>query len=235
MKPLTSSLKYFVVQKARLSNKEAVHAILSGKVLVNGQKSTLHQALQPEDLVQLDEQVIKLPEAYLYLAYHKPRGVESTLNPDIENNLLQALRLTQSVFPVGRLDKYSEGLMLLTNNGNIYNQIIHAENHQEKEYTVTVDKPLTQQALALLESGIVILGEKTRPAIVKQLDTNTFTIILTQGLNRQIRRMCYKLGYQVVRLVRTRIVSLELGNLPPGAWRQLSDTEIKDMLCQVAG
>ena len=208
---------------------------MSGKVLVNGKKGTLQQELQPEDMVQLDEQILKLPEDYLYLAYHKPRGVESTLNTHIENNLLQALRFNQSVFPVGRLDKESEGLMLLTNNGKIYNQIIHADSHQEKEYTVTVDKPLTQQAIGHLQTGIVIMGEKTRPAVVNQLDTYTFTIILTQGLNRQIRRMCYKLGYQVVRLVRTRIISLELGNLQPGEWRYLTDSEIKVITRKMPG
>ncbi|MGV3639179.1 MAG: pseudouridine synthase [Adhaeribacter sp.] len=229
MKTLTSSLKYFIVQKAGISNKEALAAILSGRVLVNGEKGSLLQELQPEDLVELDGQVLKNPETFLYLAYYKPRGIESTLNPGIENNLAQALDLPQRVFPVGRLDKESEGLMLLTNDGGIFDQVIHAESHQEKQYQVTVDKPLSREALEQLEAGVVILGRKTRPAIVRQVAADTFAIILTQGLNRQIRRMCYKLGYQVEKLVRTRLVNLELGTLTPGEWRHLSTGEIRDL------
>jgi 23S rRNA pseudouridine2604 synthase len=229
MKALHSSLKHFIVQKARISNKEAVQYILSGKVLVNGKKGKLNQVLLAQDEVRLDNQVVKKPEVFIYLAYYKPRGIESTLNTDIENNLLQALGFDHSVFPVGRLDKDSEGLMLLTNNGKIYDKIIHAENHQEKEYWVTVDKPLTQQAIALLAAGMVIMGIRTRPARVRQVNATTFAIILTQGLNRQIRRMCYKLGYLVERLVRIRMITLELGNLSPGEWRYLNQQEINDI------
>jgi 23S rRNA pseudouridine2604 synthase len=229
MKALNSSLKHFIVQKVRVSNKEAVQYILSGKVLVNGQKGLLNQVLQAEDAVHLDNRIIKNPEAFIYLAYYKPRGIESTLNTQIKDNLSDALNFNQSVFPVGRLDKDSEGLMLLTNNGNIFDKIIHSQNHQEKEYLVTVDKPLTQEALDLLAAGIVIMGRKTRPAVVAQVEAATFKIILTQGLNRQIRRMCYKLGYQVVKLVRTRLVTLELGDLAPGEWRCLHPDEIRDI------
>lgn len=235
MKALHSSLKHFIVQKARVSNKEAVGYILSGKVLVNGEKGRLSQVLQPEDEVRLQDQVLKKREEFIYLAYYKPRGVESTLNAQIENNLVQALGFGRRVFPVGRLDKDSEGLMLLTNNGKIFDKIIHAENHQEKEYLVTVDKPLTPQALAQLAAGVVIMGKRTRPALVRQVDAATFTIILTQGLNRQIRRMCYKLGYQVERLVRTRMITLALGNLAPGQWRCLDPEEIGALTRHLAG
>ncbi|MGV3503242.1 MAG: pseudouridine synthase [Adhaeribacter sp.] len=235
MKTLTSSLKYFIVQKAGLSNKEALAGILSGRVLVNGKKGSLHQVLQPQDQVQLDGRLLKEAQVFLYLAYFKPRGIESTLNTGIANNLFQALDLGQKVFPVGRLDKESEGLMLLTNDGQIYDKIIHAESRQEKEYLVTVDKPLTSQALEHLAAGVVILGRKTRPAKVSQVNATTFAIVLTQGLNRQIRRMCYKLGYQVEKLLRTRLVTLELGDLAPGQWRHLSLQERNDLLQQVAG
>jgi 23S rRNA pseudouridine2604 synthase len=234
MKALNSSLKHFIVQKVRVSNKEAVQDILSGKVLVNGKKGSLDQALLPEDEVRLDNQVIKSPEVFLYLAYYKPRGIESTLNTQIENNLSQAVGLDQKVFPVGRLDKESEGLMLLTNNGRIFDKIIHAENHQEKEYLVTVDKPLSQQVIALLAAGMVIMGKRTRPAVVAQLDATTFKIILTQGLNRQIRRMCYKLGYQVERLIRIRMITLALGNLSPGEWRYIDQQEMNAILQHVS-
>jgi 23S rRNA pseudouridine2604 synthase len=234
MKALNTSLKHFIVQKARISNKEAVQYILSGKVLVNGEKGRLNQVLLPEDAVFLDDQEIKKPEAFIYLAYYKPRGIESTLNSRIENNLLQAVGFNHSVFPVGRLDKDSEGLMLLTNNGKIFDKIIHSENHQEKEYLVTVDKPLTPEVIAHLAAGVVIMGKRTRPAVVKQVDATMFKIILTQGLNRQIRRMCYKLGYLVERLIRIRMISLELGNLTPGEWRCLNPKEIGQLIQNVS-
>jgi 23S rRNA pseudouridine2604 synthase len=216
MKALHSSLKHFIVQQEKISNKEAIQYILSGKVLVNGNKGQLNQVLLPEDTVQLADKIIKNPKEFIYLAYYKPRGIESTLNTQIENNLSQAVRFHQRVFPVGRLDKDSEGLMLLTNNGKIFDKIIHAENHQEKEYQVRVDKPLTQEVIALLAAGIMIMGKRTRPAVVNQVDATTFNIILTQGRNRQIRRMCYKLGYQVEKLIRIRMITLGLGNLRPG-------------------
>ena len=212
------------------SNKDAVRHILSGRVLVNGVKGTLDQDLLPEDEVQVDGQVIKEPKRKVYMAYHKPRGIESTMNAQIKNSLVQALNVAQSIFPVGRLDKESEGLMLLTDDGGMLYKILHAERRQEKEYLVTVDHPLTQQAIDSLAEGIVIMGEKTRPSFVRQVDATSFNITLTQGLNRQIRRMCYKLGYQVTKLVRIRIISLELGNLPVGEWRHLSQSEINDLI-----
>ncbi|RDV12607.1 pseudouridine synthase [Pontibacter diazotrophicus] len=234
MKALNSSLKFFIVQKLKLSNKDAVQHILSGRVLVNGKKGTLKQVLLSEDEVQVDDQVIKEQQKKVYIAYHKPRGIESTMNVQIENNLSQALDIAQSIFPVGRLDKASEGLMLLTNDGELLYKILHAERHQEKEYQVLVDKPLTQQSVDSLAAGIVIMGKKTRPAVVRQVNDITFNITLKQGLNRQIRRMCYKLGYQVEKLVRIRIITLELGNLAPGDWRYLSQSEISDLIQEVS-
>ena len=219
MKVLTASLKHFIVQKLSISNKEAVAYIFSGRVLVNGNKGQLAQTVLPEDKVSFDDQVLKEPKAFIYLAYYKPRGIESTLNSQIENNLFQALSLDERVFPVGRLDKDSEGLMLLTNNGKIYDKIIHAESHQEKEYVVSVDKPLTPAVLNQLATGVLIIGKKTRPAIIRQVNVTTFHIILTQGLNRQIRRMCYKLGYQVQQLARIRRINICLDRLMPAEWR----------------
>ncbi|MFT2009798.1 pseudouridine synthase [Pontibacter sp. 13R65] len=233
MKSLTSSLKHFVVQKARISNKEAVQCILSGRVLVNGSKAPLDTPILPTDKIQLDGQVLKQPTKLIYLAFHKPRGIESTLNPQIENNLLEALKFKQTVFPVGRLDKDSEGLMLLTNNGKIFDKILHSQSHQEKEYEVTVDQPLTELVLESLAAGVEIMGKRTRPALVTQVSSRTFRITLTQGLNRQIRRMCYKLGYQVTRLIRTRIITLQLENLPVGQWRYLQPAEIDKLFEKV--
>ena len=234
MRALNSSLKYFVVQKLNLSNKEAISCIVSGRVLVNGKRGTLTQVLLPEDEVQLDNQTIKVPRKGVYIAYHKPFGIESTMNAAIENNLLEAINISHDIFPVGRLDKASEGLMLLTNDGKLSIRILHPKSSHEKEYEVTVDHPLTQQAIEQLAAGIVIMGKKTRPAVVRQLNETTFNIILTQGLNRQIRRMCYKLGYEVKKLLRIRFLTLELGNLTPGEWRYLNQEEINSLLQNAA-
>lgn len=235
MRAFNSSLKYFIVQKLNFSNKEAIQLVLSGRVLVNGKRGSLTQELFSEDEVQLDGQIIKASRKSIYIAYHKPCGIESTMNASIENNLLQAINIPHEVFPVGRLDKASEGLMLLTNDGELTFQILQPKSyHHEKEYEVTVDGPLTQQALDQLAAGIVIMGRKTRPAILRQLNETTFNIVLTQGLNRQIRRMCYKLGYQVNKLVRIKFLTLELGNLPAGEWRYLNQVEIRNLMQDVS-
>lgn len=230
MRALNSSLKYFIVQKLNLSNKEAIRHILSGRVLVNGRRGTLTQVLLPEDEVQLDEQTIKVSRKNIYIAYHKPQGIECTMNASIENNLLQALNIPHDVFPVGRLDKASEGLMLLTNDGKLSIRILHPNSCHEKEYRVTVDHPLNPETIEQLTAGIVIMGKKTRPAVVRQMGVSSFNIILTQGLNRQIRRMCYKLGYEVEKLLRTRFITLELGDLLPGEWRNLNQEEVSSLI-----
>ncbi|MGV3588308.1 MAG: pseudouridine synthase [Adhaeribacter sp.] len=234
MKAISASLKFFLVQKLQISNKEAIQHIVAGRVLVNGNKGNLAQPLQPEDMVIFDGQVIKEGKKFIYLAYYKPRGIESTLNLNIAQSLGQALNFSERVFPVGRLDKESEGLMLLTNHGQIYDKIVHAKNHQEKEYLVTVNKPLTPEVLAQLASGVEIMGQRTRPATVNQVNNTTFNIILTQGLNRQIRRMCYKLGYEVERLIRKRLVNIEVGGLAPGEWRHLTPAEITTLQEKIA-
>ncbi len=227
MRPLNASAKYFLVQKLRLSNKEATAIILAKRLLVNGQPAQLNQPLQSEDEVTLDGKILKEAQQLHYLAYYKPRGIETTLNPEIPDNLLQSLNFPERVYPIGRLDKDSEGLLLLTNDGSIFDKILHSEQKQEKEYVVRVDKALTEEAVSALAAGVEIMGKKTRPAQVKQLDEFTFNIILTQGLNRQIRRMCYKLGYKVLELKRVRIVNVELGDLQVGEWRELRKEEIE--------
>ena len=226
MRALNTSAKYFLVQKLRLSNKEATALILAKRLLVNGQPAQLNQPLQPEDEVTLDGKILKEAQQFHYLAYYKPRGIETTLNEAIPDNLAQALNFPARVYPIGRLDKESEGLLLLTNDGSIFDKILHSEQKQEKEYVVRVDKPLTSEVIAALASGVEIMGKKTRPAKVKQLDEFAFNIVLTQGLNRQIRRMCYKRGYEVLELKRVRIVNVELRNLQVGEWRNLTIEEI---------
>lgn len=189
----------------------------------------MDQEVLLEDAIKLDGELIKHPENYTYLIYYKPRGIETTLNKEVENNLADALNHSTRVFPVGRLDKESEGLLFLTNNGTIFNRISHGHQKQEKEYLVQVDKPLSEEAIRKMEEGIVILGKKTFPAKVYLQSSNLFKIILTQGLNKQIRRMCYKLDYQVTFLKRIRIMNIELGNLLPGQWRPLSPEELKEL------
>lgn len=226
MRSILSSAKFFLVQSLNISNKEAISLIQSKRVLINGLPASLHQPISCEDEVTLDDKQLKSAQALVYIAYYKPRGVECTLNPNILNNLPLALNLPYEVYPVGRLDKESEGLLLLTNDGSIYNKIVNSDSHQEKEYVVGVDKTITNSFIEAMAAGVVIMGQTTRPASVWQIDENKFGIILTQGLNRQIRRMCYKLGYEVHTLVRVRIVQLTLGNLQPGQTRMINKEEI---------
>ena len=162
----------------------------------------------------------------IYIAYYKPEGIESTLNKNIANNLADAIPIQERLFPLGRLDKSSEGLMILTNDGKIYNGVTNSKNHKEKEYEVKVDLAISDEFIQKMSSGIEIMGQITKPCIVKKTDQNTFNIILTQGLNRQIRRMCYKLNFNVISLKRLRIMNITLGELRPGEFRYLSREEI---------
>ena len=170
----------------------------------------------------------------IYIAYYKPVGVESTLNKNIENNLADAIPISTRLFPLGRLDKASEGLMLLTNDGKIYNRVTNSKSEKEKEYEVSVQSLIMAEFIEKMSSGIEIMGQITKPCPVKQVDDYTFNIILTQGLNRQIRRMCYKLDYEVLSLKRVRIMNIGIQNLNPGEFRYLTETEI-DQLKQEAG
>jgi 23S rRNA pseudouridine2604 synthase len=223
------SIQKFLVQELKISNKEALNLLVKERIKVNGKTPPIQQLISISDKIELDGKLLKEEQKYVYLAYYKPRGIESTLNPAIENNLLTSINFPTRIFPVGRLDKESEGLMILTNDGSIYNKILHTEIHQEKEYIVEVDQPITDEALTHLSEGIEILGKKTRPAKVSKLKDCSFNIILTQGLNRQIRRMCHKLGYEVIFLKRIRIINIKLETLKPGDFRHLDNIQLKDL------
>ena len=223
-------LQYFIVKTLRVSNKEAVQCILNGKVKVNGELSSPNYLFHPEDEIVFETKVIKPAHIFRYIAYHKPVGVESTLNTDINQNLVQALGIDEHLFPVGRLDKASEGLLLLTNNGQIFDKILRENQEKEKEYDVVLNLPLNDELVYALRNGMVIMGKMTKPAQVTPTSTTSFTIILTQGLNRQIRRMCYKFGYEVLVLKRTRIVTILLGDLAVGTWRNLRTEEVKELV-----
>ena len=215
------NINEFLVKRFHISKSEASEMVSENQVCINGLKAFQRQYISKTDLIEVNGNVLQEGLNHVYYAYYKPRGIECTLNTEIENNLLHAIPFTEHVYPVGRLDKESEGLLLLTNDGKLYKDIAFSENFKEKEYVVEVDKELTQEAIEQLSSGIVIMGKKTRPAEVTQVSPTSFQIILTQGLNRQIRRMCYKLHYEVTMLKRIRITSILLGDLKPGEFRIL--------------
>jgi 23S rRNA pseudouridine2604 synthase len=166
----------------------------------------------------------------VYIALNKPRGITCTTERHVAGNIVDLVGHRERIFPIGRLDKDSEGLILLTNNGDIVNEILRVENGHEKEYLVTVERPVSATFLAMLAGGVKIGGEKTKPCVVTQTGPAAFRIVLTQGLNRQIRRMCSALGYRVQSLKRVRIMHIRLGTLESGRWRDLTDAEIRPLL-----
>jgi 23S rRNA pseudouridine2604 synthase len=215
-------IKFLIVRRLKISNKEADKLIYSGKISVNGNCVKENIPFTDWDEVKAEDQTLQEKTEILYFLFHKPRGIESTLSEKINDSLLKFIPRELRLFPVGRLDKDSEGLMLLTNNGEIYRSIL--EGGVEKEYRVTVDKSIDSDFKNKMEAGIVIMGKLTKPCKVRALSETTFSIILTEGRNRQIRRMCHKLGYTVMRLVRIRIGDLHLGDLKPG---ELRATELR--------
>ncbi|WP_259016963.1 pseudouridine synthase [Emticicia fluvialis] len=214
-------LQYLLVKKLQVSNRQALQIILSGHVLLNGEAVRTNVELSQTDEVVYNNEVLKEGKKLIYIAFYKPRGIETTLNTEIPDNLKNILPFEEDLFPVGRLDKESEGLLLLTNDGTLYDKVLRNENKTEKEYIVTVDKEIDGYFLDTMSKGINIMGKMTLPCTVEKLDDYTFRIILVQGLNRQIRRMCYKLHYAVLKLVRVRIGYLALGYLKPGEYKVL--------------
>lgn len=207
------------------SRKEANRWIEEGKIEVNGALCTPGQWVELSDEILLDGNPIKEQEK-IYIILNKPVGVTCTAARDIEGNIIDFLQFKQYIFPVGRLDKDSEGLILMTNDGELANRILEADNHHEKEYIVTVDKKIDDKFINGMSQGVRILGVVTRTCEVKRVNDYTFKIVLTQGLNRQIRRMVKTFGLNVTKLKRIRILSIELSNLESGKWRKLSKVEI---------
>lgn len=214
-------LQYLLVKKLQISNRKALEIILSGEVLINGESINTNIELSQTDEVRYNNEVLKEAKKLIYIAFYKPRGIETTLNTAIADNLKDILPFEDELFPVGRLDKASEGLLFLTNDGTLYDKMLRNENKTEKEYIVTVDKVINEDFLTAMANGITIMGKTTLPCQIEKIDDFTFRIILIQGLNRQIRRMCYKLHYEVERLIRVRMGSVELGNLVAGEYRVL--------------
>lgn len=225
----------YLAEQGICSRREADRLIKAGLVKINGEKADLGSKISPEDKVVVKGKMLghEKPKA-LYIAFHKPVGIISTGDKKAINNVYEYLKIQERVFHVGRLDVASSGLMLFTNDGDAAYKIMRAEANHEKEYVVTVDKTLSDEALASLRAGIVILGRKTKPAVVTKIDEKTFNIVLTEGRNRQIRRMCEELGLEVKTLKRIRVMNVELGKLPIGKWRELTDDERDGLLAQLA-
>ena len=224
--------KYFTEQ-GFCSRRAADRMIVDGRIRINGRVAVLGDQVTDKDMVTVDGRVVKRRPHAVYLAYHKPVGVTCTTELHVAGNILHAVGYPDRIFPIGRLDKDSSGLILLTNDGDIVNRILRAEFGHEREYVVTVDRPIMLTFLRRLEQGVPVLGEKTRPCRTSQVDATTFRITLTEGRNRQIRRMCSALGYRVVRLVRVRIMHIRLGDLPVGKWRELTSREQEKLIAAV--
>lgn len=212
------------------SRREADRLIADGRVLVNGEPVEMGLKVNAEDKIVVNGEAISNPKNKLvYIAFNKPKGIVCTTDTRVEkDNIIDYINYSKRIFPIGRLDKASEGLIFLTNDGNIVNKILRASNNHEKEYIVTVNKPITKEFLHKMSNGVPILDTVTKKCFVKQTHKNEFKIILTQGLNRQIRRMCEYLDYRVIELIRVRIMNVNL-DLKVGKWRYLSAKEFKDL------
>lgn len=223
-------LNKYIAETGVCSRREADAWIEAGRVSVNGVTASLGTKVAPGDKVCVDGSPVGAKKQALYLALNKPKGVVCTTEAHIEGNIIAHVGHEERIFPIGRLDKDSEGLILLTNDGDIVNEILRAENNHEKEYLVTVDRAITDLSLKMLGDGVKIMGVLTKPARVTRLDARSFRIVLTQGLNRQIRRMCSALGYKTQHLKRVRIMNVKLGDLRIGRWRYLTPQELEGLL-----
>jgi 23S rRNA pseudouridine2604 synthase len=211
------------------SRREAEKLIEQARVTINDEMVLLTARVFPGDIVAIDGEKIKNKQKPIYIALNKPVGVTSTTDETDKSNIIRFMNHPKRIFPVGRLDKDSEGLILLTNDGDIVNKILRAGNNNEKEYVVSVDKELTTEMIRQMGNGVKILGERTKPCYIRQEAPRRFRIILKQGLNRQIRRMCAEFGYKVKDLKRIRIMHIQLGNLAVGKWRYLTPAEIEQL------
>ncbi|MGE7907069.1 23S rRNA pseudouridine(2604) synthase RluF [Peribacillus sp. NPDC094092] len=219
----------YISESGITSRRGADKWIAEGRVTINGTVAELGSQAESGDDVRVDGKPIKVEQQNVYIALNKPIGITSTTEKHIKGNIVDFVNHPLRIFHIGRLDKDSSGLILLTNDGDIVNEILRAENKHEKEYIVTVDKPLTASFIKDMSSGVEILDTKTLPCKVEQLTKYTFNITLMQGLNRQIRRMCSALGYEVRDLHRIRIMNIHLDGLAIGQWRDLTEDELTEL------
>ena len=222
-------LNKYISESGFCSRREADKFIESGKVTVDGVKAVMGTKVQKGQKVRVNGKLISKVEEMVYIVLNKPVGITCTTEHKVRGNIVDFVNHEKRIFPVGRLDKDSEGLIILTNDGDIVNKILRAGNNHEKEYIVKVDKPINDEFVKKMRNGVKILGQVTKKCYVKKEGPNTFRIILTQGLNRQIRRMCEALGYNVTKLKRIRIMNINLGELKKGQWRDLTVRELKGL------
>jgi len=229
----TNRLNKYISDSGFCSRRGADKLIEEKRVTINGKIPELGTKVTLGDIVKVDGKGIMQSRQdksdRIYIAYNKPVGITCTTEKHVWGNIIDAIGHKERIFPIGRLDKPSEGLIFLTSDGDIVNKILRAENAHDKEYLVTVDKPISERFIERMSRGVPILGTITKPCIVKVQSRFVFTIILTQGLNRQIRRMCEYLDYEVIKLKRSRIMSVELGELKLGQWRDLTTTEMAEI------
>ncbi len=211
------------------SRRAADDLIASGRVRVNGELAVMGLKVTSDDTITVDGNLVSNKPPLIYLALNKPRGIECTTNRKVKDNIVDFINHKERIFPIGRLDKDSEGLILMTNDGDIVNKILRARNNHEKEYIVTVNKPITEDFITRMSKGVPILDTVTKESFVERIDEKTFRIILTQGLNRQIRRMTEYLGFKVMTLKRIRIMNIKLGSLKLGTYRSLSPLELQEL------
>ncbi len=222
----TTRINKYISESGKASRREADRLIEEGRVKINGITAVTGSKVSDGDIVELDGEAITPKTKNVYLAFNKPRGIETTTDTEVEGNIISYINYPERIFPIGRLDKDSTGLLLLTDDGDIVNKILRAANAHEKEYLVTVDKPVTDEFIRKMGNGVPILDTITRKCFVERTGYKSFRIILTQGLNRQIRRMCEFFDYRVTYLKRIRIMNIELKDLKEGSIRNLSPLEM---------
>lgn len=225
----TVRLNKYISESGFCSRREADKLIESGLVTIDGVKAEMGTKVSKGQVVKVNGKLISKEEDLVYIALNKPVGITCTTEHKVKGNIVDFVNHKKRIFPIGRLDKDSQGLIFMTNDGDIVNKILRAGNNHEKEYIVTVNKPINEEFVRRMSSGIRILGQVTKKCYVKKEGNNTFRIILTQGLNRQIRRMCEALGYKVIKLKRIRIMNVNLGELKIGQWRDLTYNELKEL------
>lgn len=220
----------YISETGFCSRRETDRLIEAGRITINDRICEPGDTVSIGDIVRIDGQSIPPKKPPVYIMLNKPVGITCTAAQHVKGNIIEFVNHWERIFPIGRLDKNSEGLILLTTDGGIVNKILRSENEHEKEYIVEVDKPIDDAFIQGMSSGVEILGTKTKPCKVSKLDDSVFRIILTQGLNRQIRRMCKSFGYNVTKLERIRIMNLTIDGLNKGQWRNLTDEELQGLV-----
>ncbi len=230
----TIRINKFFTEHGICSRREADRLIEIGAITINGRVAKLGDQVGPQDIIARHGKVIPWGKAPVYIKYHKPVGVTTTSESHVERNIIAEIGYPERIFPIGRLDKDSSGLILLTNDGDIVNEILRTEFGHEREYVVEVDRPFDRPFLDRMSAGVMVLGSMTRPCRVERLTAHRFRIVLTEGRNRQIRRMCQALGYRVTHLHRVRIMHLTITGLGVGKWKELTAEE-RDALLEAVG